>query len=182
MLNIDQIKIKIAWERTFVDHTSKHTYNKHLPYVPSGSLFASESVSIGLWNIPYFRNEYKFIRVSSLFGRYFYNTYILIATRLKLCSPLMSRIITYFHVYRVLVLYFPITYRNAAVFCQSECACLHKTVNTAIFFVKSNEITQPKRKALMQMCRVVPQTKVRICVTEIEFVKCNDTSTWTNWY
>ena len=34
--------------------------------------------------------------------------------------------IIYFHVY--IILDFPITCRNAEVLCQSECACLHKTV------------------------------------------------------
>ena len=62
----------------------------------------------------------------------------------------------YFHV--SIILDFPITYRNASVFCQSECACLHKTVNIVVFFVKSNENTYPKGRALMQM-QVVPVTK-----------------------
>ena len=43
-----------------------------------------------------------------------------------------------------IILDFPITYRNATVLCQSECACLHKTVNMVVFFVKSNENTYPK--------------------------------------
>ena len=43
--------------------------------------------------------------------------------------------------------------------CQSDCACLHKTVNMVVFFVKSNENTDPKGRALMQMYRVVPITK-----------------------
>jgi len=43
--------------------------------------------------------------------------------------------------------------------CQSECACLHKTINMVVFFVKSNENTYPKGRALMQMFRVVPITK-----------------------
>ena len=30
---------------------------------------------------------------------------------------------------------FPITYRNASVSCQSDCTCLHKTVNMVVFFV-----------------------------------------------
>jgi len=33
---------------------------------------------------------------------------------------------------------FAITYINDLVFCQSEGACLHKTVNMVVFFVKSN--------------------------------------------
>ena len=63
----------------------------------------------------------------------------------------------YFHVY--IKLDFPITFRNASVFCQSECACLHQTVNMIVFFVKSNENTYPKGRALMQIYRVVPITK-----------------------
>ena len=42
---------------------------------------------------------------------------------------------------------------------QSECACLHKTVNIVVFFVKSNENTYPKGRALIQMYRVIPITK-----------------------
>ena len=52
-----------------------------------------------------------------------------------------------------------LTYIIASVLCQSECACLHKTVNMAVFFVKSNENTYLKGRALMQMYRVVPITK-----------------------
>ena len=69
----------------------------------------------------------------------------------------MSRTLIYFRVY--IILDFPITYRNASVLCQLECACLHKTVIMVVFFVKSNENTFPKGRALMQMYRVVPQTK-----------------------
>jgi len=72
----------------------------------------------------------------------------------------MLRTPIYFHVY--IILDFPITYRNVSVLCQSECACLHKTVNNAVFFVKSNENTYPKRRALVQMYRVVPITKREI--------------------
>ena len=61
----------------------------------------------------------------------------------------------YFHVY--IILDFPLTYRNASVLCQPECTCLHKTVNRAVFFVKSNENIYPKGRALMQMYRVVPK-------------------------
>jgi len=50
----------------------------------------------------------------------------------------MSRTTIYFYDYIIHVLDFPITYRNASVLCQSECACLHKTVNMVIFYVKSN--------------------------------------------
>ena len=50
-----------------------------------------------------------------------------------------------------IILDFPITYRNDSVLCQSECLCLRKTVNMIVFFVKSNENTYPKGRALMQM-------------------------------
>ena len=53
----------------------------------------------------------------------------------------------YFHDY--IVLDVPITYKNASVLCQSECACLHKTVNM-VFFEKSNENTYPKGRANVQ--------------------------------
>jgi len=77
----------------------------------------------------------------------------------------MSRAIIYFHVY--IIIDFPITYRNASALCQSDCACLYKTVNMVVFFVKSSENTYPKGRALMQMCRVVPKTKRDFVVTAI---------------
>ena len=51
---------------------------------------------------------------------------------------------------------FSITYRNASVLCQSDCSCLYNTVNMVVFFVISNENTYPKRRAQIQMYRVVP--------------------------
>ena len=69
----------------------------------------------------------------------------------------MSRTLIYFNTY--IILDFLITYRNASVLCQSECACLHQTVNTVVFFVKSDENTYPKGRALMHMHIVVPITK-----------------------
>jgi len=62
----------------------------------------------------------------------------------------MLRTLICFHVFFI-ILDFPITYRNAAVRCQSECACLHKTVYMVVSFVKSNENTYPKGRALMQL-------------------------------
>ena len=73
----------------------------------------------------------------------------------------MLRTPKYFHVN--IKLDFPKTYRNASVLCQSECACLQKTVNMVVFLVKSNENTYPKGRALMQMYRVVPVTKRGKC-------------------
>ena len=63
----------------------------------------------------------------------------------------------YFHIY--ILFDIPITYGIALVLCQSECTCLHKTVNIVVFFLKSNENTYAKGRALMQMYRVVPITK-----------------------
>jgi len=62
----------------------------------------------------------------------------------------MLRTIIYFHVY--IILDFPITYRNASVLCQSECACLHKTVNIVVFFVKRNENIYSKGRAVSCKC------------------------------
>ena len=61
----------------------------------------------------------------------------------------MLRTVIYFHVY--IILDFPITYRYASVFCQSECACLYKTVNMVVLYVKNNENTYPH----MQMYRII---------------------------
>jgi len=73
----------------------------------------------------------------------------------------MSRTIIYILVY--IILDFSITYRIDSVLCQSECVCLHKTVNMVVFFVKSNENTYPKGRLIMQMYRVVPITKRGNC-------------------
>ena len=70
----------------------------------------------------------------------------------------MLRAIIYIHVH--IILDVPITYRNASVLCQSEYACLHKTVNMVVFFVKSNENTYPKGRLLMQMYKVVLNTNI----------------------
>ena len=45
----------------------------------------------------------------------------------------MSRTIILVHVY--IIIGFLITYRNDSVICQSEWACLYKTVNIVVFFV-----------------------------------------------
>ena len=54
---------------------------------------------------------------------------------------------------------FPVTYTYASVLCQLECACLHQTVNMVVVLISFNENTYPKGRALVQMYRVVPQTK-----------------------
>ena len=74
----------------------------------------------------------------------------------------MSRIIIYFHVYIILV--FSITYRNAPVLCQSECACLDKTVNMVVFFVKSNENTYTKRDSTHANVQSCPYNEKRECL------------------
>ena len=84
---------------------------------------------------------------------------LFIAKSLKLCfSLIMSKTMIYLHAY--IILDFHITYRKASVLCQPECTGLHKTVNMVVFFVKSYESTYPKGRVLMQMYRVVPQTKI----------------------
>ena len=69
----------------------------------------------------------------------------------------MLRTLIYFHVY--IISGFPITYRQASVICQSECACLIKTVNMVVFLETSNENTYQKGGALVQMYIVVSITK-----------------------
>ena len=83
---------------------------------------------------PVFRifQNVKFVRVSSLIGWYFCNMHIV-----KTFEIVFS-----FHV------------KDNNIF-----PCLHKTVNVVIFFVKSNEITNPKGRALMQMYVIVSQLK-----------------------
>ena len=78
----------------------------------------------------------------------------------------MLRTIKYVHVY--IILDFPATYRSASVPFQSECTCLHKTVNMVVFFIKSNENTFPKGRALMQQYTVVPIRKERIRLEKIK--------------
>jgi len=58
-----------------------------------------------------------------------------------------------------MILDFPIIYKNAPVLCQSECACLHQTLSMVVFFSKNNKNASRKGGALMQMYRIVPQTK-----------------------
>ena len=66
----------------------------------------------------------------------------------------MSQTIIYVHVN--IILDFPVTYRNDSVVCQSECTCLHKTVNMVVFFTKKITKYLPKREsnhANVQSCR-----------------------------
>jgi len=73
--------------------------------------------------------------VISLLGRYFYNIYIV--KMVEIVFSLLLRTIIYFHVY--IILDFPITYRNASVFFQSECACLLKTVNMIVMKIPTQK-------------------------------------------
>jgi len=58
-----------------------------------------------------------------------------------------------------ILLDFPKTYINAKVFCQTECQCLHNTVNMEVCCFKTIKNTYPKGRALVPMYRVVSQTK-----------------------
>ena len=110
---------------------------------------------LSIWVTSSFITGSFFMVISTVQILHLRNDHVAFKTSLKLCFPLMSRTITYFNVY--IILYFLITYRNALVLCQSECACLQK-VNTVVFFVKRNDNTYTKGRALMQMYRVVPIT------------------------
>jgi len=57
----------------------------------------------------------------------------------------MSRTIIYVHVN--IILDFPITYLNASVLSQTECACLYQTVTMAVFFFLNNGKELPKRES-----------------------------------
>jgi len=75
--------------------------------------------------------------------------------------------IIYVHVNIILDL--PITYNNAAVLCQSECACLHKTVNMVVFFEKSKENTYPEGE---HSCKCTDLSLKRIeCITCQSFLE-----------
>ena len=82
----------------------------------------------------------------------------------------MSRTVNniYIYVQVNIILDFPITYKNASVLCQIECACLHQTVNRVFFSTKNNENTYPKWRALMQMYRVVPKSKRENWVIDLD--------------
>jgi len=76
-----------------------------------------------------------------------------------------------------MILDFPITNRNASVSCQSECACLHKTVNVVVFFVKRKDKTYPKGRALIPMYGVVPITKrgdMRVMQIMYKHIPCDE--------
>ena len=56
---------------------------------------------------------------------------------------------------------------------QSECACLHKTVNMVVSLLKVMKNTYPKGRALMQMYIVVPITKRGSCIKGVCLVMYN---------
>ena len=67
---------------------------------------------------------------------------------------------TIIHVHGNIILDFPITYKNASVLCQSECAsCLHQTVNIVVFFLKNNE-NNPKGRALISTNMLLARTNL----------------------
>jgi len=71
--------------------------------------------------------EFPIFEICSLVGRYFFNMYIVKQFE-----------IIYFHVY--IILDFPITYRTASVLSESECTCLHQTVNMVFSLLKVMKI------------------------------------------
>ena len=72
-----------------------------------------------------------------------------------------------------ILLDFPITYRNASVLCQSECACLHKTLNMAVFFVKSHE----KRESTHAHVQSYPYNETRELYKVQSVAQCHDQHT-----
>jgi len=84
----------------------------------------------------------------------------------------MSRKIIYVHVY--IISDFPITYRNASVLCQSECACLHKTVQVGIFLFKDNENTYQKREST--------HANVQSCPSNEKRELANKQTSQSSWY
>ena len=76
----------------------------------------------------------------------------------------MLKTIVNFHVY--IILDSPITYKHASVLCQSECACLHETLNIVVFFVKSNNKYLPKRDsthANVHSCPYNEKSELSVC-------------------
>ena len=68
---------------------------------------------------------------------------------------------TIIHVHVNIILDFPITYRNASMLCQSECACLHQTVNMVDLVVNTNENTYPKRESTHANTQSCPSNEKR---------------------
>jgi len=89
---------------------------------------------------------------NSLIGRYFYNVFIV--NKFDIVFSFYVKDNNIFPCY--ILLDFPITYINASVLCQTECACLHQIVNMVVFFVNCNENTYTKRRALMQNVQSCP--------------------------
>ena len=93
--------------------------------------------------------------VLSLLGRYFYNVYIIKQFEIVFSFNVKDNDI-FLCLHNIRLSYNIYKCFNAS---QSECTCLHKTVNRVVSFVKSNENTYPKGRELMQMYIVVPITK-----------------------
>ena len=77
----------------------------------------------------------------------------------------MTSTIINVHVY--IISDFPITYRNASVLCQSECACLYKPVNKVVFFVKMMKITTQKGEHSSKYTESSLKQKERITVNKL---------------
>ena len=65
----------------------------------------------------------------------------------------MSRTLLYVHV-------IPITYNNVSVLCNSECACLHQTVNRVVFVIKVMKYL-PKRESTHANVQSCPSNEIR---------------------
>jgi len=68
-----------------------------------------------------------------------------IVKQFEIVFSLISRTPIYAHVN--IILDFPITYSNALALCQSNCACLHKTVNIAVVLLKVMKIPIQRGKS-----------------------------------
>jgi len=91
----------------------------------------------------------KFVRVSSLVGKYFYKMYLV--KKFELVFSFYVKDTNIIPCLRSIIL--------SVSACQSECARRHKTVNMIVFLVKRNENTYPKGRARMPIYRVVPLMK-----------------------
>ena len=59
-----------------------------------------------------------------------------------------------------------IAYRNASVLCQSDCGCLHKTVNIVVFYVKKWWKYLPKREVTHANVQSCPSKEKRELVSQ----------------
>jgi len=97
--------------------------------------------------------------VLSLLGRYFYNMYIVERFEIVLSFNVNDNNIV--HVY--IIQDVPIRYRHASVFCQSDYAFLHKTVNNELSLLKVMKIPTQKGEHSCKCTWVVPIAKRENC-------------------